>query len=55
MMMDQILTHCGGVIGIADDVGVHGKDDKEHDKCLHKFMNMDLSSTRISVLSNRPL
>ena len=38
-MMDQILTCCNGVIGIADDVVVHGKDDKEHDKCLHKFMN----------------
>ena len=29
-MMDQILTHCDGVIGIADDVVVNGKDDKEH-------------------------
>ena len=38
-MMDQILAHCDGVIGIADDVVVHGKDDKEHDKCLNKFMS----------------
>ena len=38
-MMDQILTHCLGVIGITHDVLVHGKDDKEHDKCLHKFMS----------------
>ena len=38
-MMDQILTHCDGVIGIADDVVVHGRDDKEHDKHLHKFMS----------------
>ena len=37
--MDQILTHCDRVIGIADDVFVHGKD-KEHDKCLHKFMSV---------------
>ena len=39
-MMDQILTHCDEVIGITDDVVVHGKDDKEHDKCLHKFMRV---------------
>ena len=39
-MMNQILTHCNGVIGITDDVAVHGKDDKEHDKCLHQFMRV---------------
>ena len=39
-MMDQILTHCDEVIGIADDVVVHGRDDKEHDKHLHKFMRV---------------
>ena len=38
--MDQILTCCDGVIGIADDVVVHGKDDKEHDKHLHKFLRV---------------
>ena len=38
-MMDQILTHCNGVIGITDDVVIHGKDDKEHDK-HHKFMRV---------------
>ena len=37
-MMDQILTCCDGVTGIADDVVVHGKDDKEHDKHVHKFV-----------------
>ena len=31
-MMDQILERCEGVIGIADDIVVHGKDDKEHDR-----------------------
>ena len=31
-MMDQILERCEGVIGIADDVVVHGKDDEEHDR-----------------------
>ena len=36
-MMDQILSHCNGVIGIADDVVVCGKDNKEHHTCLHKF------------------
>ena len=39
-MMDQILTHCDGVIDIIDNVVMHGKDDKEHDKCLHKFMRI---------------
>ena len=39
-MMDQILTCYDGVIGIADNVVVHGKDDKEHDKCFHKFMRV---------------
>ena len=39
-MMDQILTQCKGVIDIADDVVVHGKDDKEHNKHLHKFMRV---------------
>ena len=38
-MMDQIFTCCNGMIGIADDVVVHVKDDKEHDKHLHKFMS----------------
>ena len=37
-MMDQILTCCHGVIGITDDVVVHGKDDiclqQIHDHCL---------------------
>ena len=37
-MMDQILEHCEGAIGIADDV--HGKDDAEHDWNLHRFMNI---------------
>ena len=38
--MDQILDHCGGVIRIADDIIIHGKDDAEHDKRLHKFMKV---------------
>ena len=39
-MMDQILDHCEGVIGIADDIIIHGKDDAEHDRRLHKFMKV---------------
>ena len=39
-MMDQILYHCEGVIGIADDIIIHGKDDAEHDRRLHKFMKV---------------
>ena len=39
-MMDQILDRCEGVIGIADDIIIHGKDDAEHDRRLHKFMEV---------------
>ena len=39
-MMDQILDRCEGVIGIADDIIIHGKDDAEHDRRLHKFMRV---------------
>ena len=39
-MMDQILTCCDGVIGTADDIVIHWKDDKEHGKHLHQFMTV---------------
>ena len=39
-MMDHILDRCEGVIGIADDIIIHGKDDAEHDRRLHKFMKV---------------
>ena len=39
-MMDQILDHCEGVIRISDDIITHGKDDAEHDRRLHKFMEV---------------
>ena len=39
-MMDQILERCEGVIGIADDFVVHGKDDEEHDRRLHNLMRV---------------
>ena len=39
-MMDQILDCCEGAIRIADDIIIHGKDDVEHDRRLHKFMKV---------------
>ena len=39
-MMDQILDRCEGVIGIAGYIIVHGKDDAEYDRRLHKFMKV---------------
>ena len=39
-MMDQSLDHCEGVIIIADDIIIYGKDDAEHDRRLHKFMKV---------------
>ena len=39
-MMDQILEQCEGIIGIADDVVIHGCDDEEHDRCLHTLMQV---------------
>ena len=38
--MDQVLNHFDGVIGIADDGIVHGKDDEEHDRHLHRLIEM---------------
>ena len=39
-MMDQILDSCEGVIRIADDIIIHGKDDAEYDRRLHKFIKV---------------
>ena len=39
-MIDQILDHYEGVIRIADDTIIHGKDDAVHDRRLHKFMKV---------------
>ena len=39
-MMEQILECCEGAIGIADDVIIHGKDDEDHDRNLHRFMRI---------------
>ena len=39
-MMDQILDHYEGVIRIADDIIIHGKNDSEYDRRPHKFMKV---------------
>ena len=36
--IDEIYGPCTGAIGIADDVTVHGKGDKDHDLHLHEAM-----------------
>ena len=36
--MDQIIERCEGVIGIADDIVVYGKNDAEHNRRLHNLM-----------------
>ena len=35
--MDQLIEHCEEIIGIADNVVIHDKDDAEHDRCLYYF------------------
>ena len=52
-MMDQILGQCKGVIGIADDIIIHGKDNEEHDRQLHKFMIMRVATEHGLVLNKR--
>ena len=41
-MMDCILEKCPGTISIADDVGVFGKTEVEHNKHLHNLMRVAL-------------
>ena len=36
--IDQILEQCPGTISIADDEGVFGRTEKEHDTNLHQLM-----------------
>ena len=38
--MDQILSQCPSTTGITDDMIVHGKDDKDHDRNLHHLMKV---------------
>jgi hypothetical protein len=40
--MDCILEKCPGTISIADNVGVFGKTEAEHDKHLHNVMRVAL-------------
>lgn len=40
MKMDQILEQVDGAVGIADDVVVYSKTDDEHDKILHRLMQV---------------
>ena len=35
--MDGILENCPGTISIADDIGVFGSSEREHDENLHNF------------------
>ena len=37
--MDEILEDLPGVVGITDDVCVHGKDEEEHDRNLKELMD----------------
>ena len=54
--MDNILEHCTGTMSIADDVGVFGKDEADHDANLHNLMKTarrhGWSSTSTSVKSS---
>ena len=40
MKMDQILEQVDGAIGIADDIVVYAKSEEEHDKILHRLMQI---------------
>ena len=38
--MDQILGQCPGTIGITDDIIIHSKSDKDHNRNLHHLMKV---------------
>jgi len=40
MKMDQILEQVDGAVGIADDVAVYAKSEEEHDKTIHRLMEV---------------
>ena len=40
MKMDQILEQVDGAIGVADDVVVYAESEEEHDKILHRLMQI---------------
>jgi len=39
MRMDQITENLPGVIAIHDDITVFGKNQADHDECLHRLMH----------------
>ena len=58
-MIDQILNQCESVIGIADDVDIHGRADEDHDRHLHNMIGVASEHGFVfegeSVLSNNHL
>ncbi|PIK45275.1 hypothetical protein BSL78_17872 [Apostichopus japonicus] len=56
--MDRILERCNGACGIADDIVIFGKTDKEHDENLINFMEqakkhgLALNSNKCVVKTN---
>ncbi|PIK59947.1 hypothetical protein BSL78_03102 [Apostichopus japonicus] len=45
--MDQILEKCPGTVGIADDIGVFGSTEAEHDRNLHNLMKVAREDTLV--------
>ena len=50
--MDHILERCPGIMGIADDVAVFGKDEKEHGANLHNLKKIAQQEGLASTLTN---
>ena len=44
MKIDEVYGPCEGAIGIADDITVHGKGEKQHDLRLHEAMERSRKS-----------
>ena len=53
--MDKILGQCKGVIGIADDITIHGKDDEEHDRRLQIHESNQGMMTRTQQVGSQGL
>ena len=59
MEMDRILQKCRGACGIADDIVIYGKSEKEHDENLIEFMNiaaahgLTLNSAKCEIKKSR--
>ena len=51
-MMELIHDHCDCVTGTANDVVIHGMDDEEHERCLHKLMKWLVNTAMCSVFEN---